>query len=284
MEDSITIGFSNNIYNNPADVLDTVRIISTHFRAIEIELAEDAQITVFDAAPDEYAQIITAFRNMAAERSLEYSVHAAWFGPHTDLTARDTEERRASVALLARSLRFASDIGARIVTTHPGSHHDQNEKQLVSALAKSLRETVDIVAAPRVLLCVENMGSQRPSQTVLNAEAQIEICKLVGVGICLDIVHLASVVSETTALLGAVEALAPFTRHVHLGDTIRPRHRHLPIGRGDLPLAAIIERLAGVGYRGHAIVEEWNRGWSPEEYLAGALAFRQRMQASGLVV
>jgi len=80
-------------------------------------------------------------------------------------------------------------------------------------------------------------------------------------------------------LLAAVAALGPVVKHVHLGDMVRPSHRHLPIGKGDLPLEAVLRELSGEGYRGQAIVEEFTRGWTPEEYLSGALSFRERARA-----
>ena len=128
-------------------------------------------------------------------------------------------------------------------------------------------------------MCVENMGSHRPAQVVLSLEEQKQVCERSGTAVCLDIVHLASVFPEEQETLRAIRGIAPLVKHVHLADTVRPAHRHIPIGKGDLPLEAILSQLKEVGYSGQAVVEEYNRGWSPKEYVSGALEFRGRAQA-----
>jgi sugar phosphate isomerase/epimerase len=283
MESSIEIGFSNNIYDNPADVVGSARQISEDFRVIEIELAEEAQPAVFDANPEDYTGIVRGLRTLAQERRLCYSVHAAWYGPHTNLTSPDSAERRASAALLARSIRFAADIGANIVTCHPGYRRGQDDQQLVENLVDSLDDVRDLTASEGITLCVENMGAERPSHALLPMEKMFEVSERANVSVCMDIVHLASVFPAERALFDAMAAMAPIVRHVHLSDMIRPKHKHLPIGKGDLPLEDILRQLAMINYRGQAIVEEFTPGWPPEEYLSGAVAFRDRARVLSLV-
>lgn len=279
MGSSIEIGFSNNIYDNPADVVGSVGLISRDFRAIEIELAEEAQPAVFEAAPEEYARIVAGLRALASEHGLRYAIHAAWHGPYTDLTSPDANERGASVDLLTKSIQFAADIGAKVVTCHPGYRHKCTEEELLENIIDSLDRVKEPVAKNELTLCVENMGAERPAHALFEDRHLFELCERARVSLCLDIVHLASVHPDTAELLSAVKRLAPIVRHVHLADTIRPRHKHLPIGQGDLPLQAILKELESNGYHGPAIVEEFNRGWTPEQYLTGALAFRERMKA-----
>src|SRR6266850_4667319 len=138
MDTTIAIGFSNNIYDNPADVVGSVRTIAQNFTVVEIELAEEAQPAVLDTTPEAYTQIVEGLQRLAVDGSLHYSVHAPWHGPHTDLTSNDGTERRASVQLLAQTVRFAGEIGASVVTCHPGYRHRQEERQLVENLVDSL--------------------------------------------------------------------------------------------------------------------------------------------------
>ena len=42
---------------------------------------------------------------------------------------------------------------------------------------------------------------------------------------------------------------------MHLSDTGRQHYRHDPVGRGDVPFAAIPEMLADVGYRRRPMLE-----------------------------
>jgi sugar phosphate isomerase/epimerase len=279
VEPQIEIGFSNNIYDNPADVVGSARTIAENFPVVEIELAEEAQPAVLEAAPADYDRLVNGLNELASEKSLSYSVHAAWYGPQTDLTAADDEERLASVALLKRSIQFAADIGAGVVTCHPGYHHGQGRRQLLDKLVDSVCRVESMISGAGVTLCVENMGAHRPAQVVLDSEGQALVCERSGASICLDIVHLATVFPDEQEMLLAIRGVAPLVKHVHLADTVRPAHRHIPIGRGDLPLEAILSQLKEAGYSGHAVVEEFNRGWSPTEYLSGALEFRGRARA-----
>jgi sugar phosphate isomerase/epimerase len=122
------------------------------------------------------------------------------------------------------------------------------------------------------------MGAQRPAQTLLELEPQIEVCERAGTWVCTDIPHVASVFPEFPQLFAALRTLAPYVRQVHLADMVPPSHRHMPIGRGSLPLDQILNELETLGYIGTAIVEEFNKGWSPEDYLSAAVAFRDRIR------
>ena len=55
----------------------------------------------------------------------------------------------------------------------------------------------------------------------------------------------------------------PLIRHVHLKDALRATETHVLPGDGDLPLRAIISRLASDGYDGFFSLE-WERKWHPE--------------------
>ncbi len=274
----IEIGFSNNIYDNPGDVLGSVTAIADSFRAIEIELEEKARPAVFDATPDEYERLISSLRGLAEARSLRYSVHAPWAARQTDLTAVNEDDRHDSIDLLARTIQFASDIGAKVVTCHPGYNHHQNQQQLVDRLVDSLSRVRERAPGVDLHLCVETMGAQRPAQTLLELESQMDVCRRAGTWVCADIPHVASVFPEFPQLFNALRLLAPYVRQVHLADMVPPSHRHLPIGKGSLPLEQILEQLETLGYVGEAIVEEFNKGWSPDDYLSAAVAFRDRVR------
>jgi len=279
MSTHIEIGFSNNIYDNPGDVYESVSIIANTFRAIEIELEEKARPAVFDATPADYERLISSLRELANARSLGYSVHAPWAARATDLTAVDDDDRRASIDLLARTVHFAADIGAKVVTCHPGYNHHQSQQQLVDRLVDSLNRVRDLAPDVNLDLCVETMGAQRPAQTLLELESQMDVCRRAGTWICADIPHVASVFLEIPQLFDALRILTPLVRQVHLADMVPPSHRHLPIGQGSLPLEQILEQMETLGYFGDAIVEEFNKGFSPDDYLSAATAFRDRVRA-----
>lgn len=60
--------------------------------------------------------------------------------------------------------------------------------------------------------------------------------------------------------------IRPYMRHIHLKDHVRastPPYRLTNIGRGDIPLKAIIHRVMQDGYDGYFSFE-WEKKWHPE--------------------
>jgi sugar phosphate isomerase/epimerase len=66
-------------------------------------------------------------------------------------------------------------------------------------------------------------------------------------------------VEETDRLVGHR------VRHVHVKDAVRAGDgwQFLPLGEGELPVQAAIERLAARGFDG-AIAVDWEKMWHPE--------------------
>ena len=122
-----------------------------------------------------------------------------------------------SICLRERCISH-SDIGAKVVTCHPGTIHRQTQRQLIDRLIDSLNRVPRLPRAD-LDLCVETMGAQRPAQTLLELDSQLEVCQRVGTWVCADVPHVASVLPETPALLGGLCTLAPYIRQVHLADT-----------------------------------------------------------------
>jgi endonuclease IV len=125
------IGFSTNVLHHPtntvipaADVVAAVAFLCERFAAVEIELSEQAQSAVLDCDSARYKQIVARIRETARRTGATLSVHAPWFGDATNLASPNAEERRRSIELLGRAVDFTFDIGARLVTCHPGYHED----------------------------------------------------------------------------------------------------------------------------------------------------------------
>src|SRR4030095_596071 len=179
------IGFSNNIYDNPRDLVGCIEGVARQFRAIEIEIAEEAQAAIFDASPCEYAQIVHGLRTLASCRRLIYTVHAPWFGKDSDFLSAFADERRAAVGLLMRSLEFARDIRAGVVTFHPGKSDKRENSELIRILCNTVREVARAPESESITLCLENMGAERPAYPVFTPAEHITICEEIGIRVCL---------------------------------------------------------------------------------------------------
>lgn len=271
----IEIGFSNNIFNNPRDIVGCIKKISSQFKTIEIELAEEAQEVILESSDEDYHNLTNNLLALKKEQKLTYWVHAAWFGPNTDLLNPNLELRKQSIDLLEKSISFATDLESGIVTFHPGNSNGRSTEELVTLMIQTIQETVTNAANNNVSLCLEIMGAHRPKYAIFYPDDLIKICEQTGMYICLDIPHLASLFPETETLLLAVRKLAPYTKQVHIADTNLPQHRHIPIGYGNVPIKEILLTLEEEGYNNGAIVEEYNKGYTPEQYWDAALAFRK---------
>ena len=71
-----------------------------------------------------------------------------------------------------------------------------------------------------------------------------------------------------------LETLFPFIENVHLADAVPPKHVHLPLGQGTIPVAEVLTFLTEYRYGGNVIVEEMGGGFSSEAFIEHACHFR----------
>ncbi|WP_437324485.1 sugar phosphate isomerase/epimerase family protein [Sorangium sp. So ce381] len=272
----LEIGLSTNVLDNPPDVVASVERLAQDFHAVELELGEAAERAVYDATEEAYAAIVEAIRRVCSERSIYLSVHAPYLDHN--LASEDADVRRKSQERLLRAVRIAADLGSDKVTCHPGYCGGRDVESTVKHLISSLERMMLAADALGVRLCLENMGADRLDYIVYSAEQQVRICRATGVGVALDIVHLASVSPEPAAFTDELRRLIPWVRNVHAADMVVPKHVHIPIGEGNLSLTAILGELAAGGYSGPAIVEEFGGPYPTQRFIYSALAYRERLR------
>ena len=277
--DRLSIGFSTNIWDNPADIVGHLNFLAQYFDELEFEIAEEAQDVLFGATPTEYAAIVEGVRRTMEKHHINMSVHAAWFGRFTDLCSPDDDERNGSIELLLRAVRFARDLGIDRVTYHPGYMSGRSNAELLDVLRGSLDEIVPAASAAGITLCAENMGANRPRYIVLDPQEQVELCRNTGTAITLDVPHLATVHLKRGDFDEALATVAPYVQTAHIADIQGTKHTHLPIGEGNFDLWRALEKLEGYGFTGPAIIEEFAQGYTPEDYLTAGLAFSAKWLA-----
>lgn len=280
-----TIGFSTNVLNHPtntalapADVATAVAFLSERFGAVEIEISEDAQPAVLECGHERYDALVASLRETAQRTGVRLSVHAPWFGEATNLASPSADERARSITLLSRAVDFGADIGARIVTCHPGYHEGQEREIFNRHLHESLVEAVCYAESRGVQISLENMGDERPSYIVHSVEEQIAMCQATGARVTLDVIHLRSRYDSEADFLDALTQIAPYVANVHIADMKGRNHAHVPIGDGDFPLDEVLHRLGAAGYEGGAIVEEFVRNCDFQRFLDKAIDYRARFE------
>ncbi|WP_273844058.1 sugar phosphate isomerase/epimerase family protein [Rubrobacter calidifluminis] len=210
------------------------------------------------------------------EAGPSYTVHA----PHRiNLMTPDPAERGLYLEVLKSSVRFASEIGARVVVCHAGLRRNARDagvgiEEQLEGERRALAEAGDLAQSLRVNIAVEN---SYPEPSVLRGElyayaarpsalaAQLAVLDHPAVGMCLDVGHAAIAAGACGFdLVEECRAAAPVVRHVHLHDNLGvPDYHaeplvserwamgcgdlHLPPGMGGLPLAEILRALEPCG-------------------------------------
>lgn len=179
---------------------------------------------------------------------------------------------------LQRTVELAGALGVRIVVAHPPMRWHWLSVQ--SSLFRSGRMRVPILLPQArayaqwlqensrklcsgidgVQVLLENMPARRLLGIRLNLYTFNCADELRGFeGLVLDTTHVGT---WGTDVLAVYEQLKARIKHVHLSDY--DGREHCPPGRGHLPLAQLLQRMAADGYQGFVVVES-----GPEHLSAG---------------
>jgi sugar phosphate isomerase/epimerase len=151
-------------------------------------------------------------------------------------------------AKLERSAEMAHAVGAEVVVVHPPFRWQRDyARSFVEGIA-SLEDRTGIVFA------VENMYPWRASRREVQAYLPgYDPSDHDYAHATLDVSHTAVARQDPVAM---AERLGDRLRHIHLTDgTGTAKDEHLVPGRGDQPVAELLEHLARVGFDGHLVVE-----------------------------
>jgi sugar phosphate isomerase/epimerase len=149
---------------------------------------------------------------------------------------------------LTRSAEMATAVGADVVVVHPPFRWQRDyARDFVQGIARLEEET-------GVAFAVENMYPWRASRRQMEvylpgwdpSEQQYA-------NTTIDLSHAATARSDPVAMAAR---LGERLRHVHLTDgSGSAKDEHLVPGRGNQPVAELLEQLAGQSFAGHIVVE-----------------------------
>ena len=176
--------------------------------------------------------------------------------PNIDINvAGASEEMRAySLALLTRIVRLAGELGAPGVVIGPGKANPlfpAPAEQLTGLFFAALDVLCPLAEMAGTALWAENM----PFAFLPGIGALTAALDRYGndrVGIVYDVAN-AHFIGEDIHY--GLKRCGARLRLAHLSDTGRQHYRHDPVGRGDVPFAAIPAMLADVGYRQRPMLE-----------------------------
>jgi sugar phosphate isomerase/epimerase len=167
------------------------------------------------------------------------------------LIEADALGRARRLALLARSVEIAGELGAQVLTFASGPRDPSvpGESAFVF-LQDALEKLSEKATEAHVRLALEPEPGHMPATLEQWRRARARVA----VGLALDVTHL-SVEAPEPSPAEVVAACADDLAQVHLADSPRGVHDHRPLGEGELDLGALLSALVRVGFGGLVSVE-----------------------------
>ncbi|WP_172330130.1 sugar phosphate isomerase/epimerase [Mangrovicoccus sp. HB161399] len=198
---------------------------------------------------------------------------------HRDFGSKDADRRDAALAWTAAMMARAPDLSIGTVHVIPG------EETTLGSLHHSLRMAVGDAEKLGLALALEPIVGREIGTAAGALEA---IAAAPGLKINFDASHLKPMGDDVTE---AARKLAPHVVHMHLKDvTGTPEtFRFVPIGQGEIDLAAMLRALIEGGYRGPVSIEHeshWFAGdrRGPAQVLDDCLEDIRRLLAEAAAV
>jgi len=225
-------------------------IIYTH-RNLDLNAIEIQFVRGLYVMSDEEAQII---REYSEENDMEVHVHA----PYYINLAGDGEEIEMSFGKILRSAQMANNIGAKTVVIHPGFYGENSEKKTLKMIIKNSKKITGTIKKEKlkIKIGIETMGKQKVFGTL---DEIIEVCKSVkGVIPVIDLAHIHArgngCLKERKDFEEIFEKLKPLRlKHylIHVTGVLYENGNelyHLPIKKGNMPIAPLVESILDNNY------------------------------------
>jgi deoxyribonuclease-4 len=225
-------------------------IVYTH-RALDLNAIEIQFVRGLYVMSDEEAQFIKEY---SEENDVEVHVHA----PYYLNLAGGGEEIDMSYEKIMRSAQMANNIGAKTVIIHPGFYGDYSEKKTMKMIVKNSKKIIGMFKKEKLKLKIgiETMGKQKVFGTL---DEVIEVCKNVkDVLPVIDVAHIHArgngSLKQRADFENIFEKLKPLKlKHyiIHITGVLYENGNelyHLPIKKGDMPIAPLIEIILDNNY------------------------------------
>jgi len=199
---------------------------------------------------DEEAQFM---KNYSQENDVELHVHAPYY-----INLADDEEVEFSFEKILFSAKLADKMGAKTVIVHPGYYGDKSERKTLKKIVKNTKKLSNIFRKEKIKtkIGLETMGKQK---VFGDLDEIIEVCSSVkGVVPIVDLGHVHARCN------GCLKKQEDFKEIFEKLKTLNLEHYimhvtgvlyengneqyHLPIKKGDMPLAPLIEVILDNNY------------------------------------
>ena len=199
---------------------------------------------------DEEAQFMKEY---SQENDVELHVHAPYY-----VNLADDEEVEFSFEKILFSARLADKMGAKTVIVHPGYYGDKNERKTLKKIVKNTKKLSSTFRKEKIKtkIGLETMGKQK---VFGNLDEIIEVCS--SVKSVVPIIDLGHVHARCN---GCLKKQEDFNEIFEKLKTLKLEHYivhvtgvlyengneqyHLPIKKGDMPFAPLIEVIIDNNY------------------------------------
>jgi deoxyribonuclease-4 len=199
---------------------------------------------------DEEAQFMKEY---SKENDVELHVHAPYY-----INLAGDEELEFSFEKILFSVRLADKMGAKTVIIHPGYYGETSEKKTMKKITKNLKKLQSALKKEKVKtkIGLETMGKQKVFGSL---DEVIEVCSSVkGIVPVIDLGHIharGNGCLKTRENFEEIFAkLKPLRlRHylIHITGVLYENgneYHHLPIKKGDMPLAPLVDIILDKNY------------------------------------
>lgn len=183
------------------------------------------------------------FKGILNSYGLKATVHA----PFSDLNIAsfNARIRNASLEIIHETVELAAELGALVVTIHPGHCSPisvKNRAEYLRIHRESLKRIARWSEEYGVKIGVENMP-HFPILDAQNCDRLMEIIEGVEMGVTFDVGHLNTTTKNFDRF---IKLFGDRIVHVHLHDNSGGRDEHLPIGEGTVPWIRVVPELPDV--------------------------------------
>lgn len=221
------------------------------YRDLDLNAIEIQFVRGLYVMSDEEATII---RDYSTENDIEVHTHAPYY---INLAGED-DEVSMSFDKILKSAKMASNIGAKSVIIHPGFYGDKSEKKTMKMVIKNSKKLTSLIKKEKldVDIGIETMGKQKVFGTI---DEIIEVCKNVkGIFPAIDLAHIHArgngCLKERKDYEELFEKLKPLKLKnylIHITGVLYENGNelyHLPIKKGDMPIAPLIDLILDNNY------------------------------------
>jgi len=218
-------------------------IVYTH-KILDLNAIEMQFVRGLYVMSDEESQFIKEY---SEENDIEIHVHA----PYYINLAGDGEDVDLSFEKIKNSAYMADRMGAKTVVIHPGFYGENSEKKAMKKIIKNTKKLTGMLKKEKIKskIGIETMGKQKVFGSL---DEIIEVCTNVKDVIpVIDMAHIHArcngCLKERKDFENIFEKLKPLKlKHylIHLTGVLYENgneYYHLPIKKGDMPLAPLIE-------------------------------------------